>query len=118
MRAHLPTAASIARLLQLLALGLLLSPAAVLAQSADASVPPGQKPVIATGTVPDEATRAAILQRLRELASPGMVMSGSKDEGTLLGNIRPQPLPPGRGWLVTRRGGNRLIQVAWRPPAE
>ncbi len=59
-----------------------------------------------------------ILQRLRELASPGMVMSGSKDEGTLLGNIRPQPLPPGRGWLVTRRGGNRLIQVAWRPPAE
>lgn len=74
MRAHLPTAASTAWLSGLLAIGLLLSPAAVLAQAADVSVPAGQKPVIATGTVPDEATRAAILQRLHELYGANRVV--------------------------------------------
>src|SRR5690606_9208808 len=74
MRAHLPTAASTAWLSGLLAIGLLLSPAAVLAQAADVAVPAGQKPVIATGTVPGEATRAAILQRLRELYGANRVV--------------------------------------------
>jgi S-DNA-T family DNA segregation ATPase FtsK/SpoIIIE len=53
-----------------------------------------------------------IVQRLRELSSPGLVMSGDPDEGVLLGTVRPGPLPPGRGWLVSRRGGTRLIQLA------
>jgi len=53
-----------------------------------------------------------ILQRLRELGTPGIVMSGDRDEGVLLGNVRPGPQPPGRGWLVTRRNGTRLIQLA------
>jgi S-DNA-T family DNA segregation ATPase FtsK/SpoIIIE len=57
-----------------------------------------------------------ILARIRDLASPGMVMSGPRDEGPLLGNIRPQLLPPGRGWLTTRRHGNQLVQLAWLPP--
>jgi len=57
-----------------------------------------------------------ILMRLRELATPGIVMSGSKDEGALIGSVKPQPLPPGRGWLVTRKEGLRLIQLAWSPP--
>jgi len=57
-----------------------------------------------------------ILMRLRELATPGMVMSGSKDEGALIGSVKPQPLPPGRGWLVTRKEGTRLVQLAWLPP--
>ncbi|GAB1640886.1 type VII secretion protein EccCa [Krasilnikovia sp. MM14-A1259] len=52
-----------------------------------------------------------ILMRLRELSTPGMVMSGDRDEGVLLGTVRPGPLPPGRGWLVTRRGGTRLVQL-------
>jgi S-DNA-T family DNA segregation ATPase FtsK/SpoIIIE len=59
-----------------------------------------------------------LLQRMRELASPGLVMSGDKDEGALLGNIRPQRLPAGRGWLSTRREGARLVQIAWQPPKE
>ncbi|TDV55002.1 type VII secretion protein EccCa [Actinophytocola oryzae] len=59
-----------------------------------------------------------VLQRLRELGSPGLVMSGSRDEGVLLGDVRPGPLPPGRGTLVRRRGGPMLIQVGWTPPAE
>jgi S-DNA-T family DNA segregation ATPase FtsK/SpoIIIE len=57
-----------------------------------------------------------VIQRLRELSSPGLVMSGSKDEGTLLGNVRAAPMPPGRGWLVTRKEGTRLVQIAHLPP--
>lgn len=54
--------------------------------------------------------------RLRELDTPGLVMSGSRDEGKLLGDVRASPLPPGRGWLVTRDKGTRLIQLAHLPP--
>jgi ESX secretion system protein EccC len=57
-----------------------------------------------------------VVQRLRELSSPGLVMSGDRDEGPLLGNVRPAALPPGRGWLVTRKEGVRLIQLALPPP--
>ncbi|MEJ2888233.1 type VII secretion protein EccCa [Actinomycetospora aeridis] len=57
-----------------------------------------------------------VLARLRELSSPGIVMSGSRDEGVLLGTVRPGPQPPGRGWLVSRRHGERLVQVGWRAP--
>ena len=55
-----------------------------------------------------------IIQRLRETGSPSLVMSGSKDEGALFGNLKPEPLPPGRGRLVTRRGP-LLIQTAHHP---
>jgi S-DNA-T family DNA segregation ATPase FtsK/SpoIIIE len=57
-----------------------------------------------------------VIQRLRELSSPGLILSGDRDEGPLLGNIRPAAQPPGRGWLVTRKDGARLIQVAHVPP--
>jgi hypothetical protein len=53
-----------------------------------------------------------VIQRLREMGSPGLIMSGNKDEGALLGGVRPAPQPCGRGVLVTRRGGTRLVQVA------
>ena len=53
-----------------------------------------------------------VIQRLRELGSPGLMMSGSRDEGQLLGGVRPAPLPPGRGFLVERRTGSRLVQAA------
>ncbi|HEY0699868.1 MAG TPA: type VII secretion protein EccCb, partial [Micromonospora sp.] len=56
-----------------------------------------------------------IIQRLRELSSPGLVMSGDKDEGALVGNVRPAPMPPGRGRLVTRKEGVRLVQLAHLP---
>ncbi|MFG1922432.1 type VII secretion protein EccCa [Cryptosporangium sp. NPDC048952] len=55
------------------------------------------------------------LGRIRELASPGILMSGPREEGPLFGNLKPRPLPPGRGWLVTRRGGNQLVQLAHLP---
>jgi DNA segregation ATPase FtsK/SpoIIIE, S-DNA-T family len=53
-----------------------------------------------------------VIQRLREMGSPGLIMSGSKEEGALLGGVRAGPQPCGRGVLVTRRGGSRLVQVA------
>lgn len=57
-----------------------------------------------------------VIGRIRELASPGIMMSGPREEGPLFGNVRPQVLPPGRAWLFTRREGARLVQLAWSPP--
>ena len=59
-----------------------------------------------------------VVGRIRELASPGILMSGPKEEGAIFGNLKPQFLPPGRAWLVTRREGQRLVQLAWVPPAQ
>ncbi|HEY9473859.1 MAG TPA: type VII secretion protein EccCa [Mycobacteriales bacterium] len=56
-----------------------------------------------------------VIQRLREMGSPGLVMSGNKDEGVLLGNVRGKALPAGRGYLVSRRLGTKLIQTAYLP---
>jgi DNA segregation ATPase FtsK/SpoIIIE, S-DNA-T family len=53
-----------------------------------------------------------VIQRIREMGSPGLLMSGSKDEGALLGGVRSQPQPAGRGWFVERRTGSRLVQTA------
>ncbi|MGH3904559.1 MAG: type VII secretion protein EccCa [Pseudonocardiaceae bacterium] len=57
-----------------------------------------------------------VIARLRELSSPGLLMSGNKDEGPLLGNLKPSVLPPGRGILVGRKAGQQLVQVAWLSP--
>ncbi|GAA1597800.1 type VII secretion protein EccCa [Actinoplanes couchii] len=57
-----------------------------------------------------------VIQKLRELSMPGLVMSGSPEEGALIGNVKPMPMPPGRGRLITRREGTRLIQLAHQPP--
>jgi S-DNA-T family DNA segregation ATPase FtsK/SpoIIIE len=56
-----------------------------------------------------------VLQRLKELGAQGIVLSGSRDEGALLGGVRPQPMPPGRGVLVTRRRGSSTVQTGWLP---
>jgi len=54
------------------------------------------------------------ITRIKEMASPGLLMSGNKDEGILLGNIKPHKLPVGRGYHIDRRTGTRLIQTAHR----
>ncbi|MFD2414721.1 type VII secretion protein EccCa [Amycolatopsis pigmentata] len=59
-----------------------------------------------------------VLGRLREVGASGLMMSGDRDEGPLLGGMRAQVLPPGRGWLVDRRGTRSLVQLAWLPPRE
>ncbi|ORI23200.1 type VII secretion protein EccCa [Rhodococcus sp. 1168] len=53
-----------------------------------------------------------VISRMRDLVSPGLVMSGSRDEGNLIGSVKPSAMPPGRGTLVDRRGQS-LVQLAW-----
>ena len=57
-----------------------------------------------------------MIQSMRDLAMPGLLLSGSPDEGPLLGNLRPRPAPPGRGRLVTRERGVEVVQLAWSEP--
>ncbi|WP_326549394.1 type VII secretion protein EccCa [Micromonospora sp. NBC_01813] len=56
--------------------------------------------------------------RMRDVGSPGLLLAGDKAEGPLLGGLKPEPLPPGRGRLISRRGGPTLVQLAWLPPTE
>ena len=56
-----------------------------------------------------------VLQSLRDLAAPGLVLSGSPDEGALVGGAKPVPGVPGRGQLVTRDHGRQVIQLALTP---
>ena len=58
-----------------------------------------------------------VMQSMRDLAQPGILLSGSPDEGPLLGNLKPKPQPPGRGRLVTRERGVETVQLAWTDPA-
>ncbi|MCR6485207.1 type VII secretion protein EccCa [Amycolatopsis sp. OK19-0408] len=57
-----------------------------------------------------------IIGKLKEIAAPGMVMNGSRDEGALVGNIKASAMPPGRGNMLTRKFGKQLIQVSWINP--
>ena len=57
-----------------------------------------------------------VIQSLRDLAMPGVMLSGPRDEGVLIGNLRPQQAQPGRARLVTRDRGVETIQVAWSEP--
>ena len=54
-----------------------------------------------------------VTRALRDLAAPGLLLSGSADEGPLLGDLRPQPAPPGRARLLTRDRGVQVVQLAW-----
>ena len=57
-----------------------------------------------------------VIARLRELASPGLMMSGSPDEGPLLDGVKPTPMPPGRAVLLGRKAGRRRVQIALLDP--
>ncbi len=54
-----------------------------------------------------------VLQTMRDLATPALLLSGSPDEGPLVGALKPVPAPPGRARLVTRDRGIEVVQVAW-----
>ncbi len=57
-----------------------------------------------------------VLQRVKELGSPGIILSGDADEGPLLGPYRAMPRVPGRGLLVRRQHRSVLLQTLWLPP--
>ncbi|MCD6639208.1 MAG: type VII secretion protein EccCa, partial [Nocardioides sp.] len=93
------------------------SPAAVLqpllAQARDV----GLHVVVARRT--GGASRAVyepVIQSLRDLAMPGVMLSGPRDEGALIGNLRPAPADPGRARVVTRDRGTETAQLVWVEP--
>ncbi|WEH36193.1 type VII secretion protein EccCa [Streptomyces sp. AM 4-1-1] len=64
------------------------------------------------------AGRAAyepFIQRMTELGAQGLLLSGDPNEGAIMGNARPRPMPVGRGVFVSRRRGNPLVQSALMP---
>jgi DNA segregation ATPase FtsK/SpoIIIE, S-DNA-T family len=52
------------------------------------------------------------LMRMRDVGAIGLLMSGDKSEGQLLGGQKAEELPPGRAKLVARRGAPQLVQLA------
>jgi DNA segregation ATPase FtsK/SpoIIIE, S-DNA-T family len=59
-----------------------------------------------------------LLQRMKELGTSGLLLSGDRQEGALLGPYAPAAQPAGRGLLVRRRRLAALMQVAWTPVPE
>ncbi|NKY89184.1 type VII secretion protein EccC [Nocardia veterana] len=55
-----------------------------------------------------------VISRMKDVGTYALVMSGSRDEGNLIGNVRPSEMPPGRGTFVSRQGPS-LIQLSWSP---
>lgn len=58
-----------------------------------------------------------VMRALRELATPGLLLSGGREDGPLIGTVTAVAQPPGRGILVRRNRGNLLVQTPWRAPA-
>lgn len=54
-----------------------------------------------------------VLAAVRDGDAAGLQLSTGTDEGPTLAAGRARVLPPGRGVLVTRSGGQRIIQTAW-----
>jgi S-DNA-T family DNA segregation ATPase FtsK/SpoIIIE len=54
------------------------------------------------------------VQAVRECGTTGIVMSGDRGEGKLLGDVYARPLPPGRAQLIRRGRPPQLIQTARR----
>jgi S-DNA-T family DNA segregation ATPase FtsK/SpoIIIE len=54
-----------------------------------------------------------VIERLRQMSTPGILLSGDRDEGRLLGSVRPAIQPPGRGTLVNRRTSPVTVQLAY-----
>jgi S-DNA-T family DNA segregation ATPase FtsK/SpoIIIE len=54
-------------------------------------------------------------QRVRELGSPGLIMSGDPAEGPLVSGVKARPLPPGRALFVRRGRSPVVVQTAFTP---
>jgi DNA segregation ATPase FtsK/SpoIIIE, S-DNA-T family len=55
-----------------------------------------------------------VIGRLKDLSCHGLVMSGTKDEGALFG-VKAQPMPPGRGMLMSRSVNSDVVQLSRMP---
>ncbi|WP_067861492.1 type VII secretion protein EccCa [Nocardia shimofusensis] len=57
-----------------------------------------------------------VLGTMKNMSVDTLIMSGPRDEGKLIGDVRPSKLPPGRGVLVSRSRGQEMVQIAHLPP--
>jgi S-DNA-T family DNA segregation ATPase FtsK/SpoIIIE len=57
-----------------------------------------------------------LLGTLRDLRSPGVLLSGSAEEGPLLAGVRARTTAPGRARWVSPSGEEGPFQVAWTEP--
>ena len=65
------------------------------------------------------ASRAAcepVLQSMGELGATGILLSGSPDEGTVLGRVKPVKSIPGRAQVVLRDARILRAQLVWTEP--
>ncbi|MGS2808693.1 type VII secretion protein EccCa [Nocardia sp. MW-W600-9] len=56
-----------------------------------------------------------VLGAMKNLSVQTLVMSGSRDEGKVVGEVRPSKMPPGRGTLVSRSQGIEMVHIADLP---
>ncbi|MFC8046823.1 type VII secretion protein EccCa [Nocardia sp. NPDC057353] len=56
-----------------------------------------------------------VLGGLKNLSVDALIMSGPREEGKVIGDVRPSKLPPGRGTLVSRSRGQEMVQIAYLP---
>ncbi|WP_433205046.1 type VII secretion protein EccCa [Nocardia sp. CA-107356] len=57
-----------------------------------------------------------VLGTLKNMSVDTLIMSGPRDEGRLIGEVRPMKMPAGRGILVSRSRGEEMIQITYLPP--
>jgi S-DNA-T family DNA segregation ATPase FtsK/SpoIIIE len=57
-----------------------------------------------------------LLQRLNDVGTPGLVLSGDRMEGRLVNGVVARKLPAGRAVYAARGGGASQVQVAWLSP--
>ena len=58
------------------------------------------------------ASLDAVMQRLKEMATPALILSGDPQEGALISTQRAASLPAGRGFFVRRNHQTLLVQTA------
>ncbi|GAA5063071.1 type VII secretion protein EccCa [Nocardia callitridis] len=57
-----------------------------------------------------------VLGGMKNMSVGALIMSGPRDEGKIIGDVRPSKLPPGRGTLISRSLGTEMVQIADLPP--
>src|SRR5579875_1353175 len=63
------------------------------------------------------ASYETVFQRLREMGTAAIIMSGDPMEGKIFYGVAASSLPPGRGYLVQPKHPPVLIQAAFAQPA-
>ncbi|MET9488671.1 type VII secretion protein EccCa [Nocardia sp. NPDC006630] len=56
-----------------------------------------------------------VLGAMKNMTVDALLMSGPRDEGKVIGDVRPMKLPPGRGILASRVRGQEMVQIADLP---